>query len=832
MLHIRFAFRTLLKTPFVTIVAIVSLALGIGANSAIFSIFNQLLLRPLPVADPGRLVNLSAPGPKPGSQSCNQAGECDVVFSYRMFRDLEQQQTAFTGLVAHRAFGANLAYKGETMSTEGMLVSGSYFPTLGVVPAIGRLLDGNDDRTIGESRVAVLSYGYWSTRFGASPAVLNEPLTVNGHPLTIVGVAPRRFTGTTIGSRPQVFVPITLRAEMEPGFKGFDNRRTYWAYVFGRLKPGVTIDQAKAAINAPYHAIINGIEAPLQTGMSDQTMTRFKSREVLLEAGARGQSSMNREAKTPLTILMSVTGIVLLIACANIANLLLVRSSSRATEMALRLSIGAGRGQLIRQLLLESCLLATMGGAAGLLVAKLTLNTMRALLPGEVANTIDFTMDPAVFVAAAVLSLGTGLLFGLFPALHSTRPDLASTLKGTAGQPSGSRSAKWFRTVLATTQIMLSMALLASAGLFARSLVNVSRVELGVKIDHVVRFGISPELNGYSPERSRALFERAEETLSGLPGVTGVTVAMVPLLGGSNWGSDVSVQGFAGGPDVDQNARFNEVGPGYFRTLGVPLIAGREFARADRAGAAKVAIVNETFAKKFHLGREAVGKLMAQSTGNPKLDMEIVGLVQDAKYSEVKKPVPPLFFKPYLQDEQLGSVSFYVRTSGDPVPLLPAITGAMKTLDAALPLEELKTMPQQVRENVFLDRFISTMSLAFASLATLLAAIGLYGVLAYTVAQRTREFGLRMALGAAPGNVRGLVLRQVALMTLAGGVVGLVVAFALGKAAESLLFEMKSYDPTAFVGAAVLLTAVSVGAGLMPAVRASRIDPMRALRYE
>jgi predicted permease len=749
-----------------------------------------------------------------------------------MFRDLEKQQTSFAGLAAHRLFGANLSYKGETLSSEGLLVSGSYFPTLGLTPALGRLLDQNDDRAVGESPVVVLTHGYWSTRFGANPGVLNEPLTVNGRALTIVGVAPRGFTGTTAGSRPQVFVPITLRGEMTPGFKGFDNRRNYWAYLFGRLKPGVTIEQARAAINVPYRALINDVEAPLQKEMSEQTMARFRKREVLLEPGARGQSSIHRESKTPLMILLSVTGVVLLIACANIANLLLARSSTRATEMAVRLSIGAGRMQLVRQLLLESCLLAAMGGAAGLLVAKLTLSAMRALLPAEVTTTIGFTMDPAVFVAAAVLSLGTGLLFGLFPALHSTRPDLASTLKGTAGQPSGARAAKWFRTILATTQIMLSMALLASAGLFAKSLVNVSRVELGVKIDRVVTFGIAPERNGYTPERSRALFERAEETLAGLPGVTDVTVALVPLLAGNNWGNDVSVQGFTGGPDVDQNARFNEIGPGYFRTLGVPVLSGREFTRADRDAAPKVAIVNEAFAKKFNLGREAVGKLMSQSSGNPKLDIEIVGLVQNAKYSEVKQAVPPLFFRPYLQDDRLGSASFYVRTSGDLVQLLPAITAAMKKLDPALPLDDLKTMPQQVRENVFLDRFITTMSTAFAALATLLAAIGLYGVLAYTVAQRTREFGLRMALGAAPANVRGLVLRQVALMTVIGGAVGLVVAFALGKAAESLLFEMKSYDPTAFVGAAGLLTLVSVGAGLGPALRASRIDPMKALRYE
>jgi predicted permease len=832
MLPLRIAFRTLLKTPFITLVAVVSLAFGIGANSAIFSIFNQMLLKSIPAANPERLVNLSAPGPKPGSQSCNQAGDCDAVFSYPMFRDLEAQQSVLTGIAAHRVFDANLSYQGETAHADGVLVSGGYFAVLELTPVIGRLINSSDEATIGQSPVVVLSHSYWTTRFGASAKVLNETLIVNGQPLTIVGVAPRGFNGTTLGSRPQIFVPITLRGLMSPGFKGFDNRRTYWAYLFGRLKPGVSIEQARSGLNVPYHAIINEVEAPLQKSMSPQTLGRFKSRVVTLDAGARGQSSLNKEARTPLYILMAVTGIVLLIACANIANLLLVRASGRATEMAVRLSIGASRAQLIRHLLIESVLLAAMGGVAGLLVARLTLDAMRALLPAEITNVIEFAMDPAVFVAAAMLSLTTGVLFGLFPALHSTRPDLASTLKGTSGQPGGSGAARRFRQVLATTQIMLAMALLASAALFTKSLVNVTRVELGVKVDHLLTFGISPELNAYTPERARVLFERAEQTLAAIPGVTGVTVSVVAILAGNNWGNDVSVQGFTGGPDVDQNARFNEVGPGYFATVGVPLLAGREFTRADRVGTAKVAMVNEAFAKKFNMGHDVVGKLMSQSSGNPKLDIEIIGLVHDAKYSQVKQAIPPLFFRPYLQDEHLGSANIYVRTSGDPVNVLPSLTAAMKTLDPALPLEQMKTVPQQVRENVFLDRFITTMSAAFAGLATVLAGIGLYGVLAYTVAQRTREFGLRMALGADPSRVRMMVLRQVGWMTLIGGTIGLIAAFALGRMAESILFQMQSYDPVAFIGAAILLAIVALGAGFVPALRASRIDPMTALRYE
>jgi predicted permease len=831
MRNLNLAVRTLFRTPFVTVVAIISLALGIGATAAIFSLFNQMLLQPLPVREPARLVNLSAPGPKPGSQSCNQAGDCDEVFSYQMFRDLEKAQTVFTGLAAHRLFGANLAYRGQTLSGDGVGVSGSYFPVLGVQPALGRLLGPGDDRAIGESRVAVLSYRYWQSRFGLNPAVLNDTITVNGQSLTIVGVAPRGFVGTTLGADPEVFVPVTLRGLMEPGFTGFDNRRTYWAYVFGRLKPGISIEEARAGINIPYKALINDVEAPLQTGMSDQTMKRFRARELGVTPGARGQSSVTTEAKGPLTLLLGVTALVLLIACANIANLLLARAASRASEMAVRLSLGASRFQLVSQLLTESFVLAVLGGLAGLLVARWTLDLIVSILPADAADMIQLSFEWPVLLFAAALTLGTGLLFGLFPAVHSTRPDLAHVLKGTSGQPSGTRSAARFRTSLATVQIALSMALLIAAGLFTRSLYNISRVDLGLKIDNLVTFGISPELNGYTPERSLVLFERLEDELAAVPGVISATSSLVPALAGSNWGSDVQVQGFPSGPDVDNNARFNEVGAGYFKTMGIPLIAGREFTRADGLKAAKVAIVNEEFAKKFNLGRDAVGKLMSSGDGD-ELDTEIVGLVQNAKYSEVKGQVPPLFFRPYAQDDGIGSMAVYVRTSLDPEAFLATLPKVVARLDPNLPLEQLRTMPQQVRQNVFMDRFISLLSAAFACLATLLAAVGLYGVLAYTVAQRTREIGLRMALGAEPGRVRGMVLKQVALMTLVGGAIGLGAALWLATLAESLLYELEGHDTTVLVGATVVLSLVALVAGLIPAHRASRVDPMLALRYE
>jgi predicted permease len=834
MRSLKFAIRTLFGAPFVTAVAIVSLALGIGATAGIFSVFHQVLLQSLAVPDASQLVNLGAPGPKPGFGSCGRAGDCEMVFSYAMFRDLQKIQAVFTDVAAHVSFGANLAYQTQTSSSEGLLVSGSYFPVLELQPALGRLLNSNDDKLVGESRVVVLSYNYWSSRFGLDPTILDQQVVVNGQSLTIVGVAPKGFDGTTIGIRPAVYVPITLRSLLDAD-TGWSLRTDYWAYLFARLRPGVTIEAARASLGTQYHAIVNDVEAPMQKDMSPQTMARFRAKPILLAPGGRGQSSVPDEAKTPLRLLLGVTAFVLLIACANIANLLLARSAARAGEMAIRLSIGASRARLIGQLLIESLLLAVLGGMAGLVVAHWTLVLVTSLLPPEMQHTITFSISGPVILFGIGLTFTTGLLFGLFPALHSTRPDLVSTLKNQAGQPSGSKGAARFRLLLATSQIALAMMLLASSGFFVKSLLNVSRVDLGFKVDHVATFGLSPDLSGYSFDRTRLFFGRLEDELRAAPGVTAVTVSNVPILAGRNRQRGVAVQGFNAGSDTDSNSRYNKVGPGYFSALGIPLIAGREFTNADTVNSAKVALVNQTFARKFGLGNDAVGKLMGWAPGDgyrSKLDTTIVGVVEDAKYSEVKQKVPPQFFVPYRQDTEPGGMHVYVRTSGDTAQAASAITAVVKRLDPNLPIEELETLPEQVRNNTFLDRMMTTLSAAFALLATLLAAVGLYGVLAYTVAQRTREIGLRMALGAAPNRVRGMVLRQVAVMTLVGAIVGLAGALGVGKGAQSILFQMTGADPAVLALSAVALALVALCAGFIPAHRASRVDPMRALKYE
>jgi predicted permease len=592
------------------------------------------------------------------------------------------------------------------------------------------------------------------------------------------------------------------------------------------------MERAAAQINSVYRPILAEVEAPLQEGMSEETMARFLAKDVVLEEGRRGQSSIRGEARTPLALLFAITAVVLLIACANIANLLLARGAARAQEMAVRNSLGAGRGRLLGQLLMESALLALLGGAASLLVARWTLGLIGAILPEDAANTVRLELSPEVALFAGLLALGTGLLFGLYPALHATRPDLVTALKGSSGQPSGARAAARFRASLVTAQIALSMALLVAAGFFIKSLVNVSRVDLGVEEAGLVTFAVAPALNGYEPPQSLALFERLEDELAAIPGVTRVTGALVPILSGSSWGTSVEVEGFESGPDIDNGSRYNAIGPEYFSTLGVPLLAGRELTAADVEGTTKVAVVNEAFTEKFGLGgREAVGKWM-NTQGEKELDTQIVGVVQDSKYNEVKGEVPPQFFTPYRQDFQLGFLTFYLRTGITPETVMAAVPRVVAGLDRNLPVEDLKTLEQQVRENVYLDRMITALSAAFAVLATLLAAVGLYGVLAYTVAQRTREIGVRMALGAGRGSVRGMVLRQMARMLLVGGAIGILGALAAGRAARSLLFGLEGHDPLVVALGTLVLALVALAAGYLPAQRASQVDPMQALRYE
>ena len=831
MRNIRFAIRGLAKTPVVSIVAILSLALGIGANTAIFSLFEQTMLRNLPVAAPMELVNLTANGPRSGSNSTSNEGGTESIFSYPMFRDLERAQTVFTGIAAHRNFGANLAYRGLTTSGRGMYVSGSYFPVLGLKPALGRLLGPEDDKIPGAHRLVVLTHAFWKEKFNSSEDVLGQTVLVNGVLLTVVGVGPEGFNGTTVGSRSQVFVPISMREALTPGWKDLAERKSYWAYLFARLKPGMSVEQAQAAIQGAYIGVIREVELPLQKGMSERSRKLFTGQQMTLTAGNRGQSDILKTGIVPMVLLFAIAGFVLLIACANIANLLLARSANRAKEFSIRLSLGARRGQVMGQLMVESLVLALLAGVAGVFVAYGTGMVILSLLPAG----SDQMFEPGVRLDMIAFSLGisivAGFLFGLFPAVHATKMDLSEAMKDQAGNVSSTGAASRFRRTLVTAQIALSLLLLVSAGMFLKSLVNVMRVDLGLRTRQVIGFGLSPELNQYSPQRSRALFEQLEAKAAAIPGVEGAGLSMVPLIAGSNWGRNVNIDGFEAGPDTDTHTSYNEIGAGFLKMMDVAMVRGREFTIADSLSAPKVSVVNESFERKFGNGKSVLGKRMQMGSGG-KNEIEIVGVVKDVKYSEVKAAIPPVTYLPYRQNKSLGAASFYVTTAVPVEQVLPALRRVVAELDANLPMEDVRTLEAQVKDNISLDRLISTLAAAFAVLATLLAAVGLYGVLAFTVQRRTREIGIRLAVGADAESIRNLVMKEVGWMVIVGIVIGVPGAVGLTHFAQSLLFEMKGSDPLVIVGGVVLIAGVSLLAGYVPARRAMQIEPLVALRYE
>lgn len=831
---VRYALRGLLSRPGFTMVVVLTLALGIGANAGIFSIFHQILLRPLPVPQPDELVLLSEPGPKQGNTSTGNEGRDEQVFSWPMWRDLQatpEAQAMFTGIAAHRSFGASLALDGQTRGGDSAMVSGEYFTVLGVQPFLGRLFTPDDADVPGEDRVVVLGHAYWQNELGGDQAAIGKLLTVNGERLEIIGVAPPGFDGVGRGRTPLVYVPISMARLAEPGRDpGFENRRNHWIYLFARLREGMTSEQASVALNGPFQRLVREVEAPLQTGVSEAWMQRFMDKSLRLLPGDRGQSIMLIAARQPLTLLMAVTLLVLLVACVNVANLLLARGASRSGELAMRSALGASGVRIVVQVLSEAMVLALFGGVAGLFVAWLTLKGIIALSPASEMGFLSAQLNAATVAYSLVIALFTALLFGVMPAWQAWRAAPIEAIRGQSGRGISGRAATGFRNGLATVQIAFSMALLVVAGLLIQSLANISRLDLGMQVERVATFRISPERSGYDLERTRALYAALEERLAAMPGVVSASASVVPLLTDSNWDSNMSVQGFDAGADTDTNAKFNIVGPGFNRALSIPMLAGRDFSTADDQGRPRVAIVNQAFARKFAMGDDVVGKRMALGTGG-ELDIEIVGLVADAKYSQVKDEIPPQFFLPWRQRPSgIGSIGFYLRTGGDVEPVLAAIPRVVAELDPNLPVSQIAALPMVVQENVFVDRLIGTLAAAFAMLATVLAAIGLYGVLSFTLAQRTRELGLRLALGAAPAALRKLVFATVARMALSGAALGLIAALALGSMAQALLFGVGAFEPLVMLGATLALASVVVLAGWLPARRAARTDPMIALR--
>jgi predicted permease len=729
---------------------------------------------------------------------------------------------------------ASVSVDNNTERVEAEMVSGNFFTMLGVKPALGRVFSSEeDDRVYNGHPVVVLDYGYWMRRFAGDRSVIGKKVLVNNYPMNIVGVSAAGFAGIDPAESPQIRVPIQMKPSMVPdwGWVHMDDRRTRFVQLFARLKPSYTVESAKAPLQGLFMQI-RQYEAtlPAAKDWSAYSRQQFLTKgQLLVQSAATGYSNTRNEFSTALVVLMCMVGLVLLIACANVANLLIARGFMRQKEIAVRLSLGASRRHLIRQLLVESLLLSFIGGIAGLGVAFVLTRGLLSLVP---TRDLLITAQPDLRILSFtfLLTLATGIIFGLLPALRASRPDPWATLKDTVGSIAGGGGSLFLRKGLVTAQVALSFLLLFGAGLFVRSLQNLKTTDTGVALDNLITFQISPDLSGYDDVRGTQLTKTLLERIRSAPGVKSAGVAVVPLLSGNEWDSTTQVEGHPGADGEDLQGYYNALSPGYFETMHIPLLAGRDFRDSDIKERWNVAIVNRRFAEHFFPGQSAVGRHIGRGArkGAP-LDIEIIGVVENSLYEGPREGVHRQVFVPIYGK---GSQVFYVRTTSASSSAYGLVRNEVKQLNSSMPVYDMKSLETQLDETLLSDRLVAMLSAGFGLLATLLASIGLYGVMAFVVARRNKELGIRLALGAQPGLVVWMVMREVLLLLAIGLAVGIPSAMALGRYVSSQLYGINGHDPWIAGSTMMLLTLVSALAGLIPATRASRIDPILALRYE
>jgi predicted permease len=829
---ITFGFRMLAKSPGFTAIAVITLALGIGANTAIFSLMNQVLLRELPIKNPDQLEILRAPGPKTGHVSTD--GDSTESFSYPMYKGLRDTNAVFSGILARYGFSASVSNHGQTDRATGEVVTGNYFDVLGVQPAIGRVFSQDDDRVPGAQPVVVLSHSYWKRHFGGDPSVLNKVLLINNVEMTVVGVSQVGFTGVQVGKTPDLYVPMMMTQQMTEYGETLDGWNDYWMTLLARRKPGVSEKQAEAGINAAYKPLLEEQLPQIKSAWNEQKRKQFLEKKILLSTGSRGRTVLQRDSGAQIITLFVMVALVLLIACTNVANLLLARGAARQREFAIRTALGASRGRMVRQLLIESLLCAVGGGALGILLGTWL---MRILTPIVGANTgiqgLSQNLDTGVLMFAIGATLLSGVLFGIIPSWRVTRLGVSDVIKDQGSTSSASVAHVGFRKLLVAGQVAFTMLLLAGAGLFMRSLWNLRNQDLGLKTDNVITFSIQPTLNGYDTPRSIALFDQTRARLASIPGVISVGSGDVATLSGDDEGSNITAEGGVQVAEELQDVDRVAISPNYFSTLGIPLLSGRELTEADGSTAPKVALASESMVKRFFPGRNPLGLHFAFGGGDKTVpDIEIVGVVKDVKQEHVSSAIQPYVYIPYAQRQKITGMTFYVRSVRDPLLLASSLQETVRQLDANLPVYELKTMQRVVEEDLFSARMVAVLSACFAGLAALLAALGIYGVLAYVVVQRTREIGIRMALGALASNVRLLILKEVGSMVLIGIAVGLPLAYGLARFSESLLYGVHAGDPVVYALGLGLIALIALAACFIPARRATRVDPLVALRYQ